>query len=46
MVTYLGKDIPYSKDVSSDTGKNFITHARTSIIDSDVYDLMTSKYLK
>tara|TARA_R110001592_G_scaffold9122_3_gene48877 strand:- start:100 stop:1404 length:1305 start_codon:yes stop_codon:yes gene_type:complete len=46
VVTYLGKDIPYSKDVSSDTGKNFITHARTSIIDSDVYDLMTSKYLK
>jgi len=46
VVTYLGKDIPYSSDVSSDTGKNFITHARTSIIDSDVYDLMTSKYLK
>tara|TARA_R100001463_G_scaffold2774_1_gene11517 strand:+ start:125 stop:1435 length:1311 start_codon:yes stop_codon:yes gene_type:complete len=46
VVTYLGKEIPYSKDISSDTGKNFITHARTSIIDSDVYDLMTSKYLK
>tara|TARA_R100000329_G_scaffold106536_1_gene87393 strand:- start:4007 stop:5317 length:1311 start_codon:yes stop_codon:yes gene_type:complete len=46
VVTYLGKKIPYSSDVSSDGGKNFINHLETGLIDQDVYDLMTMQYLE
>ena len=46
VVTYLGKKIPYGKDVTKASDKNFITHLDTGIIDQDVYDLMTMNYLQ
>ena len=46
VVTYLGKKIPYGKDVTNASDKNFITHLDTGIIDQDVYDLMTMNYLQ
>ena len=45
VITYLGTEIPYSKDISAMSGKKYITHRETGIIDQDIFDFMNNSLL-
>ena len=45
VITYLGEKIPYDSTVSAMTGKKYITHRETGIIDQDIFDFMNNSLL-
>lgn len=45
VITYLGQKIPYDSGVSAMTGKKYITHRETGIIDQDIFDFMNNSLL-
>jgi len=45
VITYLGEKIPYDSEVSAMTGKKYITHRETGIIDQDIFDFMNNSLL-
>jgi len=45
VITYLGEKIPYDSEISAMTGKKYITHRETGIIDQDIFDFINNSLL-